>query len=123
MADERKLTPVSVYLIEDDVAVADSIAMTIAQLGYDIHVYGDGETFLKSASPSDDDLVFIDLKLPGMSGREVFNSLKSVPSGTRVVFISGESQRTIDQEMAGLVEPPVLRKPLTASAISQSLPN
>jgi DNA-binding response OmpR family regulator len=65
-----------VLVIEDDPGIADSVAYTLRQEGFDAAVARDGPAGLAEALKWRPDLVILDLMLPGMDGFDVFRALR-----------------------------------------------
>ena len=111
----------TIHIIEDDCGVRDALAELVGGLGYAVRSYADGESFLNVEPPHGDDVVLVDLGLPGMSGKTVITRLKALRQPPRIVVISGRSQADIDIAMRGLPDLPLLRKPMAADAIAALL--
>jgi FixJ family two-component response regulator len=107
-----------VHIIEDDNAVSDSLVMLLRQLGRAVHAYPDAETFFAGGIPSPDEIVVVDLGLPGMNGSQVIRWLQSLRDPPRIVVITGQSQQGLDRMMHGIAVSHVIRKPLSAEAIT-----
>lgn len=58
-------------------------------------------------------MVFLDLILPGKSGIEVLEDLRSVDPKTRVVIITAVDQIEIDRRLSGKGVHAILRKPFS----------
>jgi len=107
----------AIHVLEDDAGVNESLALLFAHFGFDVICHGNAESLFRGKPPGPDDIVFVDLKLPGVSGAEAIRWLKSLNDPPRVVVISGQSQAIIRSELAGLDVAGVLRKPLDQDAI------
>ncbi|QDG78791.1 response regulator [Labrenzia sp. PHM005] len=110
-----------VHIVEDDEAVADALAIVLGELNYHPAVYSDGETFLTEAEVSADDLVILDLGLPGMSGVEVARQLNSRTEPPRIIAISGKPQARLNRHMQNLPGMTVLRKPLSIETLADAV--
>ena len=55
-----------VLVVEDNPDAAQSMAMLLRQVGYDVRIALDGPTALKEAEESQPDVVFLDIGLPGL---------------------------------------------------------
>lgn len=113
-----------IHIVEDDWGVRDALVELVRELGHPVAAFGDGESFLRADTPAPEDLVFVDLGLPGMSGADVVNWLKRLPAPPRVVAISGQPRAHLEHSMRDLRGDPglrVLRKPLAPEAITALL--
>ena len=110
-----------IHIVEDDTAVCDSLSLLLSESGCDVVSHVDAESFLAAAPPAADDMVFVDLVLPGISGAMLVRWLQSLKQPPRIVVMSGQSQRTIDLELHGLEHLRVLRKPLKRDDVAAQL--
>ena len=111
----------AIHLLEDDAGVNESLALLFAHFNFDVIRHADAESLFRGTPPGADDIVFVDLKLPGVSGAEAIRWLRSLKNPPRVVVISGQSQATIRSELAGMDVAGILRKPLDQDAILREL--
>ena len=76
-----------ILLIDDEEVVLDSCLAILEDSGHDVAVASSGAEGLGRALTWSPDLVFIDLKMPGMSGMEVLAELRSLdPTVVSIVF-------------------------------------
>ncbi|MBX7200765.1 MAG: response regulator [Rhodospirillaceae bacterium] len=78
-----------ILVIDDDDAVRDSF---IAALGYRDYMpsgAGSGAAGLESAGAERPDLVFLDLKMPGMSGVETLSALRALYPDLPIYLVTG----------------------------------
>lgn len=71
-----------ILIIEDEAAIADAVAHTLAREGLEVRTAEEGEAGLRLAQEFAPDLVLLDVMLPGISGLDVCRLLRqrsSVP--------------------------------------------
>ena len=85
-----------ITIIEDESDIAGLLAHCFACEGFQVITAGDGRTGLDLVHLHHPDLVILDLLLPGLSGWEVFRSLKASPviERTPVIILSANSDVT-----------------------------
>lgn len=88
-----------VLVVEDDVHLADVVARYLAREGYAVETVGDGALGLERALATLPDVLVLDLMLPGMSGLEVFQRLRSV-APVPVVMLTARGRE--EERVAGL---------------------
>lgn len=111
----------AVHVLEDDPGVSDSLALLLDHLGFDVICHSDAEDFFRSEPPKGSDIVFVDLMLPGISGKAVIRWLQKLREPPRIVAMSGQSQKVIEAELRGIGITQVIRKPLNHTAITAQL--
>lgn len=80
--------PLTVYLVDDDAAVRDSLALVLGLAGYATAAFADAESFLAAWREDWAGCVVTDLKLPGMSGIELQAALRERRSTLPVIVIT-----------------------------------
>lgn len=78
-----------VLIIDDEEVVADSCLQILAGGNYDIASAPDGALGLRLVQEFQPDLVFVDLKMPGMSGFEVLEKIRDVDPTIVTIVITG----------------------------------
>ncbi len=80
-----------VAVVDDEPIVRTRLQKALSKEGYSVESYGSGEDFLRSQKSCLWDLVFLDIKLPGINGIEVLKEVKSHFSETEVILITGHA--------------------------------
>ena len=76
-------------LIADDLRdSADSLAMLLASMGYEVHVAYDGEQALQAVEALRPEVVLLDLGMPKMSGFDVCRRIRKLPLGSTMTLIA-----------------------------------
>lgn len=78
-----------VHVVDDDEALRDSLVWMLEANGYAVSAHESGEAFLAACHPGIAGCVLLDVRMPGMSGLEVFEELGRRRCGLPVVFITG----------------------------------
>ncbi len=78
-----------VAVVDDETIVRTRLQKALAKDGYQVETYGTGEDFLTAQENAQVDLVFLDLRLPGVDGIEVLKCTKERFPETEVILITG----------------------------------
>ena len=78
-----------IYIVDDDLAMRDSLEMLLTAHGYDAKLFRDGNEFLHAAQFLPFGVLIVDLQMPGMDGLEMLDRLKSRKIRFPVVVITG----------------------------------
>jgi two-component system response regulator HydG len=110
-----------VLVIDDDRDHAESIVDILSMRGHQVEAAFSGEAGVKRFRDEDFDIVFMDVKLPGMSGVETFFEFKKIRPDAKVMMMTGYSvEQLISQAIAnGALG--VLRKPFAIGDLLQVL--
>ena len=78
-----------IAIIEDDAALASSVASSLSRIGWNCRAYQDGRTFLASVHRESYDAYIIDWGLPDMTGLDVLRTIRTrVPATAPVLFLT-----------------------------------
>ena len=78
----------TVYIVDDDASVRDSIALMLGLAGYRTSVFADAEAFLAAWKEDWSGCVVADVRLPGMSGVELQDALRKRGAALPFVVIT-----------------------------------
>ena len=78
-----------ILVIDDEAAIRDSLKMILEYEGYEVLTAPTGEDGIAQAEREAPDLIFLDVKMPGMDGLEVLQRLRHIVEVTPVVVSSG----------------------------------
>jgi FixJ family two-component response regulator len=82
------LTHLTVYVVDDDPGVRDSLGMMLSLAGYRTALFPDAESFLAAWQPAWTGCLIADLRLPGKSGVELQAALIARASSLPVVIVT-----------------------------------
>lgn len=82
-------TEATVYLVEDDDAVRDSLQMVLESVGHKVAAYSRGDAFLDDFSTEMAGCLVLDIRMPGMNGMELQRQLNSRNSILPIIFVTG----------------------------------
>lgn len=82
-------TDASVNIVDDDPAVRDSLKWLMESVNLPVKSFSTGMEFLDSDASKEPGCVILDIRMPGMSGIDVFEELQSRESAIPVIFLTG----------------------------------
>jgi RNA polymerase sigma factor (sigma-70 family) len=83
------MTEAKVYIVDDDEAMRDSLKWLLESRGLKVELYASGDAFLRAFSGGLRGCVVLDVRMPGMSGMDLYTRLKARASTLPVIFITG----------------------------------
>jgi len=75
-------------IVDDERDTCANLKDIFEDLGYDVEVAYDGPSALKLVEQCRYDVALLDLKMPGMSGLEVYERMKKISSGTVAIVVT-----------------------------------
>ena len=101
-----------ILIVDDEQDIRDVLALTLADLGYDVLTAEEGEEafglFQKDSPP----IVVTDIKMPGMDGIELLQKMKQENPETEVIMITGHGDldlaiRSLKHEATDFITKPI----------------
>ncbi len=80
-----------ILIVDDERAIRNSLREVLADEGYDVECAEDGPSALAMIDKEKFDVIFCDIKMPGMDGVEVLEKIVAADSDSAVVMISGHA--------------------------------
>ena len=103
-----------ILVIDDDEAVRKLFLLSLEETGYSVYTVSSGMAGIKAFTEGQYDLIFLDLKMPGMNGVETLRELRKIDRAVPVYIITAFHDEFIAQlkkaEEEGM-DFDVLRKP------------
>jgi two-component system, NtrC family, nitrogen regulation response regulator NtrX len=112
-----------ILVIDDEVAIRDSLRMTLEYEGYDFIGAATGQEGLALVERESPDLVLLDVKMPGMDGLEVLDRLRAMNETLPVVVISGHGTISTAVEATKKGAFDFIEKPFASERVLVSLRN
>ncbi|HML08139.1 MAG TPA: response regulator [Xanthobacteraceae bacterium] len=109
-----------VLVVDDDLAVCKSFDRILTNKGYAVITARSGEEALAKLNEEKYDIVYTDIRMPGMSGLEVAEKVKARRPWTPVVIITGYGTDIAEARAKAAGVSGFLHKPLSPEMIEDS---
>lgn len=113
----------TILVAEDETPIRELMARTLKSVGYKVVVAKDGDEALAlyRANPSQFDLVVFDMYMPGLSGEQLFQELRTVRTDVKAVLSSGSSDRVVTERLKRIGLAGVIQKPYQPQALIEKV--
>lgn len=88
MSNSKPEKKIRILVIDDEDDILQVIKKGLEQEGFDVTTYNDPETALLEYRPGEYDLVLADIRMPRLSGFELYREIKKVDKKSKVCFIT-----------------------------------
>lgn len=111
MTSESALDDATVFIVDDEAAVADSAAMLLRSVGLRTRTYSSALKFLEDYDPQHAGCLLLDVRMPRMSGLELQQELNRRRITLPVIFVTGHGDvpMAVEAMRAGAMD--FLQKP------------
>jgi len=111
----------SVILVDDEARLRDVLVRSIKSIGHDVVGAGSAEEALRVLKESPRDVAIVDLNLPGMSGMDLFATLRQKHPAMQVIVLTGFGDLDTAQQAIRLDVVDFLTKPCHLGDLEQAL--
>jgi CheY-like chemotaxis protein len=104
----------TILIVEDEPSVRNMVVRILYEQGYKVLEAANGEEALRVVHTHADEtihLLFTDMVMPQMGGRELVEQLKSVRPGTKILLTSGYINEVVNEDGKLADDIPFLQKP------------
>jgi two-component system, NtrC family, nitrogen regulation response regulator NtrX len=114
------MTP-RILVIDDEPAIRDTMRMILEYEGYECLTAGAGAEGLTLTERESPDLVFLDIKMPGMDGLETLSRLRGMNDALPVVIVSAHGTASTALEAGRLGAFRFIEKPLSKDYVLDAI--
>jgi len=110
----------NIVVIDDDAAVRGSFQLVLEEMGCAVRVANDGLQGIELVKAARPDLIFLDLKMPGIDGVETMRRLLAMDSTLNIYIVTAFSQEYLNSLKTAQAEGLVFQlasKPLSSTQI------
>jgi len=113
----------TVFIVDDDAAVLDSLQVLLATLGYRVKPFDSGRAFLDGYDPRERGCLVLDIRMPGMTGLELLDILQQRYARIPCIMMTahGDIRMAVQAMKLGAVD--FIEKPFRAEQILDSIRN
>jgi two-component system response regulator FixJ len=111
----------TIYIVDDDSAVRDSLRALLEAFGMDVRDYGSAKAFLADPYGNKRGCLILDLHMPEMSGIELLEVLRERDSSLPVIMFTGRGDINLRDraERSGAIA--LLAKPVDTELLLQTI--
>lgn len=109
-----------ILVVDDDPVVGKSFSRVLSNKGYAVITAGNAQEALTKLQDAKYDVVFTDIKMPGMDGLELAEQVKAKHPWTPVVIVTGYGTTANEERAKAAGVSAFLRKPLSPEMIEGS---
>jgi FixJ family two-component response regulator len=110
-----------IAVIDDDESVRESVVGLVESVGYDAMFFDSAEEFLNSANIDQVNCLIVDVRLPGISGLQLYSRIKATTRRIRPIFITAHIDEPARVWAMGAGAVAFLYKPFQAKALLSAL--
>lgn len=110
-----------ISVVDDDESVRESLPDLLREFGFETQTFSSAEEFLASESVADTNCLVLDVAMPGMSGPDLQQELKTREQSIPIVFITAARDATVRTRLLAQGAVECLFKPFEPTDLVQAL--
>ncbi|GAB3514644.1 response regulator transcription factor [Photobacterium alginatilyticum] len=110
-----------VYLVDDDIAIIDSVSWLLEGEGLDVFTFSDAESFLSQVDTANPGVVLLDINMPGIDGLELQKTLCEHQTCLVIVFLTGHANVEITKLAFKRGANDLLQKPVNGEELCNAV--
>ena len=112
----EKISGKKILIVDDDRGVLECFEVLLAD-DYHVITVNNGEAALNVLEKEVPLLIFLDIHMPGINGKEILSSVKNMGLDSKVVVITGSSDEMLKEEVINLGAFEFIKKPFDVGEI------
>ena len=113
----------TVYIVDDDAALGDSLRALFMAMGFDAHWFASGQALLEADLASGDACVLLDVRMPGIDGISLLDRLRELHPRLPVVIMTGYADVPLAVRAMQIGAADVVEKPFQEGAALAAVRN
>ncbi len=111
----------TVLVVDDDKSVRKALSRLLRSHGYRVFAFESAEELLQSKLLADQVCLILDIRLPGLSGFELYDILRSTGITCPVVFITACDESQLERSLEKVGPAGYLRKPFGEKSLLDAI--
>lgn len=109
----------AIAIIDDSSSVRRALESLLRSLGFAVLSFESAEAFLTSPSALNTSCVVTDVEMPGLTGIDLYEKMRSDNNETPIIFITANSEQRVRQRLGST--PCVLNKPFEVDELADCI--
>jgi two-component system, OmpR family, response regulator ChvI len=113
-----------ILIVDDDPDITETFSLVLEDSGlYEVDTYNDPQVALQNFRPNFYDLLLLDIRMPRMTGFELYDNMEKIDNKVKVCFISAYDvkDKALREQFPSLQVKCFLPKPIAVSKLIKTL--
>jgi CheY-like chemotaxis protein len=118
-----RVTKAKILVVDDEPVVGQLLSHILEQEGYTVEVTEDGKDALDRIKKKGYSLILLDIKLPGLSGSELYERIRGISSSlaSRVIFMTGDVMAADTEAFLARTKARFIAKPFNVKQLKHEI--
>lgn len=119
--DTATKTKTNILVVDDQIGMLETFTDILEDRDYNVATADDGFTAIKKVKEQSFDLIFMDIKMPGLNGVQTFRELKKIDPKITVIMMTAYSVEDLIEEAVEEGAYAVIYKPFNMDRVIQTI--
>jgi two-component system NtrC family sensor kinase len=121
--EPQKPRGAKILVVDDEEAILTFLSRLLSEWGHSVETINNANTALEKLNAERYSLVLLDIKLPGMSGIELYQHIEEIAPALarRVMFITGDIMEGTTRAFLDKTGAPYITKPLDIEVLKKTI--
>jgi len=115
------MKPLDILVVDDEQSICLLLRDALSRFGHQVSMCQDGASAISLAAERHFDLVFMDIRMPGMDGVETLKQLRELRPDTTFIMITGYAKDEVVEQSLRTGAAACLCKPFSLSQVTRVL--
>jgi len=122
-SEPKKVSGARILVVDDEPIILELLTEVLSKEGHEVETMDSGNDALERLRSEDYDVILLDIKLPGMSGIEIYKQLqkRATSLARRVVFITGDVMSRDTTVFLSGTSAPYIAKPFDTEQLKKKI--
>jgi PAS domain S-box-containing protein len=121
--ESEEVDRANILVVDDEPAILRFLSRVLTKEGYQVETVDNGDDALESLESKRYSLILLDIKLPGVSGIEIYKRIQKMSQSLarRVVFVTGDVMGTDTKDFLSRTKAPYIVKPFDTAQLKKKI--
>ncbi len=111
----------SILVIDDEKPILNMFKLLLGFYGYTVLTAENGEEGIRIFRKESPPIVFLDIKMPGIDGREVLKQIRETDHNAEVIIMTGHGDKELEREVMNLQANDYINKPFQNDSLDEAM--
>jgi len=110
---------IKILLVDDEKGITDALKEFFLHRGFGVKTANNGEDALKAVKKDRPDIVFLDIRMPGISGLDVLEKIKRMDKSIKIIMLTIHEEEAMVNKAKELGADEYITKPFRVDYLEE----
>lgn len=117
------MPPVRILVVDDEPLVQRLLLEVLGKQGHEVEIVDNGDKAIERLNNGEYDIIFLDIKMPGTSGIDIYKQLQKTSESLikKIIFITGDVMGKDTRSFFETSDAPYITKPFSVTDLNKGM--